>query len=79
MQGSYLGPAYSDQVIEQTLNKRGARYDKLTSDELINQIARLLTEGNVIGWMQGRMEFGPRALGARSIIADPRASAMQKN
>ncbi|KUI98003.1 carbamoyltransferase family protein [Vibrio sp. MEBiC08052] len=78
MQGSYLGPAYSDHVIEQTLNKHGARYDKLTTDELINKVALLLREGKVIGWMQGRMEFGPRALGARSILADPRAPAMQK-
>ncbi|WP_038185060.1 carbamoyltransferase family protein [Vibrio rhizosphaerae] len=78
MQGAYLGPAYSDQIIEQTLNKHGAKYNQLTADELINQVATLLAEGKVIGWMQGRMEFGPRALGARSILADPRAPSMQK-
>lgn len=78
MQGSYLGPAYSDDVIEKTLRKYGAKYEKLTTDDLLTKVATLLTKGNVIGWMQGRMEFGPRALGARSILADPRLPSMQK-
>lgn len=77
MKGSYLGPRYSDAEIEATLKSVNANYQRLNDDELMNQLAHLLNEGNVIGWMQGRMEFGPRALGARSIIGDPRNKKMQ--
>ena len=77
MSGAYLGPRYSSDQVEATLQQAGARYRRLGSDELLNETARLLAEGNVVGWFQGRMEFGPRALGARSILADPRNVSMQ--
>jgi carbamoyltransferase len=77
MKGSYLGPRYSEAEIEATLKSVNANYQRLNDDDLMNQLAHLLNEGNVIGWMQGRMEFGPRALGARSIIGDPRNKKMQ--
>jgi carbamoyltransferase len=76
-QGSYLGPAYDDAAIEETLRKSGARYRKLQREELLETVAELLERENVIGWFQGRMEFGPRALGARSILGDPRSKRMQ--
>ena len=78
MQGSYLGPEYSDDEIEAELKACGAKYLKLDSDDLIEQVAGSLANEKAVGWMQGRMEFGPRALGGRSIIADPRSPAMQK-
>lgn len=78
MRGSYLGPQYKNEAIEKILSDFGANYDKLDDAELIDRVARHLAEGKAIGWMQGRMEFGPRSLGARSIIADPRSSSMQK-
>jgi len=78
MQGSYLGPEYSDDEIEAELKACGAKYLKLDSDDLIDQVAGALADEKAVGWMQGRMEFGPRALGGRSIIADPRSPAMQK-
>ena len=77
MCGSYLGPAFSDDDIERELNEAGAAFQKLSADQMVAQIARLLAEENVIGWFDGRMEFGPRALGARSILADPRNPRMQ--
>ena len=77
MCGSYLGPAFSNDEIEHELNKAGAVYQKLSADQMVAQIARLLAEENVIGWFDGRMEFGPRALGSRSILADPRSPRMQ--
>jgi len=77
MKGSYLGPSYSDADIEATLKSVNANYQRLNDDDLMDKLAHLLDEGNVIGWMQGRMEFGPRALGARSIIGDPRNTKMQ--
>ena len=77
MKGAYLGPGFSNDQIESTLQRVGARYRRLDGDELLNEIARLLAEGNVVGWFQGRMEFGPRALGARSILGDPRSASMQ--
>ena len=79
MSGSYLGPEYSDEEIKKQLDKIGAVYKSLDENEIINITAKHLTEGKTIGWFQGRMEFGPRALGNRSIIADPRSSTMQKN
>lgn len=78
MRGSYLGPEYSDNEIETSLDDCGANYHKLTEDELIEQVATALSTEKAVGWMQGRMEFGPRALGGRSIIADPRSPVMQK-
>ena len=77
MYGSYLGPAFSDSAIETSLNALGARYQRLADDELMRQVAGIIAAENVVGWFQGRMEFGPRALGARSIIGDARSSKMQ--
>jgi len=74
---AYLGPAFDDGEIRHYLDGAGAVYDTLPEREIVNRTARLLSEGNVIGWFQGRMEFGPRALGARSILADPRDSKMR--
>ncbi len=78
MKGSYLGPNFDDSEIENELNLCGAFFKKYTEDELIEEVASALADGKAIGWMQGRMEFGPRALGGRSIIADPRSPTMQK-
>ena len=77
MRGSYLGPEFSDDEIEESLVTSGARYRKVPHDELAETVARLLAEEKVVGWFQGRMEFGPRALGARSILGDPRSPRMQ--
>ena len=79
MNGSYLGPEYSNDEIISELKKLGAVFEEFDEKELLKNTANLLSEKNAIGWFQGRMEFGPRALGARSIIADPRSSSMQKN
>jgi len=79
MKGSYLGPEYTQKEIEKELIKNGARFVVLEENELINKTATDLSLGKAIGWFQGRMEFGPRALGARSILGDPRSSEMQKN
>ncbi len=76
MRGSYLGPEYID--IPARLQAAGAVFEELAQEELINQIAIALANGKAVGWFQGRMEFGPRALGARSILADPRSPVMQK-
>jgi carbamoyltransferase len=76
-QGSYLGPAYSDSVIEQFLKKNEIVYRYLPTEELPETVAELIATENVIGWFQGRMEFGPRALGSRSIIGDARSPKMQ--
>jgi len=78
MKGSYLGPSFSENQIENTLKTLGAKYEKQSEENLINTIANELKNEKTIGWFQGRMEFGPRALGARSIIADPRSEKMQK-
>ncbi|MBI3999030.1 MAG: carbamoyltransferase [Candidatus Omnitrophica bacterium] len=75
--GSFLGPDFSDSEIEEILNREGAAYRKYSSQQLAEKVAELIEEGNVIGWVQGRMEFGPRALGARSIIGDARNQDMQ--
>ena len=79
MQGSYLGPLYSQKEIERKLNDLGAKFETLNEEYLINKTSEDISKGNAIGWFQGRMEFGPRALGARSIIGDPRSPTMQKN
>jgi carbamoyltransferase len=78
MKGAYLGPEFSDDEIETELKACGAVFKKLTEKELIEQVASALASERAVGWMQGRMEFGPRALGGRSIIADPRSPVMQK-
>ena len=78
MKGSYLGPSFDENEIENTLKNIGAKYEKQNEESLINTIANELKNEKTVGWFQGRMEFGPRALGARSIIADPRSDKMQK-
>ncbi len=78
MKGSYLGPAYAQQDIEQRLKAAGAVFKVVTEDQMILETAKALAEGKAVGWHQGRMEFGPRALGGRSIIADPRSPNVQK-
>jgi carbamoyltransferase len=79
MNGSYLGPQFSDEQVEDELKICGANYKKLTSDQIIKDTAKALSEEKAVGWFKGRMEFGPRSLGNRSIIADPRSEKMQKN
>ena len=78
MQGSYLGPSYSPDEVERRIHAAGAMYVRLTEDEIVCRTAAAIAEGKSVGWHQGRMEFGPRALGARSILADPRSPEMQK-
>lgn len=77
MKGAYLGPSFSENYIESYLSEQKIPYKKFNENELINRVAQLITEEKVIGWFQGRMEFGPRALGNRSIIGDARSSKMQ--
>ena len=77
MRGAYLGPAFSGDEIEQWLNAEGYAHERLGEDALVERLVELLEGGAVIGWFQGRMEFGPRALGGRSIIADSRNREMQ--
>jgi carbamoyltransferase len=77
MSGSYLGPAYGNDEIRASLDSTGARYVELDHRELAERVATLLADEKVVGWFQGRMEFGPRALGARSILGDPRSPRMQ--
>jgi carbamoyltransferase len=77
MSGSLLGPAYGDDEIASFLDRRGIPYERLDSDQLVRRVAAELADGKIVGWFQGRMEFGPRALGARSILGDPRDPAMQ--
>jgi len=79
MRGSYLGPSYSNENIEKSLKQIGAKYEFIEDEILIDKVADDLSKGNAIGWFQGRMEFGPRALGGRSILGDPRSETMQKN
>jgi len=74
---AYLGPEFTDAQIAQYLDGAGAKYRTLADRELVEQTAELLAKGNVVGWFQGRMEFGPRALGGRSILADPRDAKMR--
>lgn len=78
MRGSYLGPSYSTSEVEKRLGNLGAVFTTRDSKSVIDETAKALAEGKAIGWFQGRMEFGPRALGARSIIADARSPEMQK-
>lgn len=78
MRGSYLGPSFSQAEIEAELTAAGAKFAVLDDAALIEATAQGLADGKAVGWMQGRMEFGPRALGGRSILGDPRSPAMQK-
>jgi len=78
MRGSYLGPKFENSTIEKELLSIGAEFEKYSEDDLINILGNELSKEKTIGWFQGRMEFGPRALGARSILADPRSVKMQK-
>jgi carbamoyltransferase len=78
MNCSYLGPKYENNIIEKELKLLKAEFKKLSEDEIIDLLAKELSEEKTVGWFQGRMEFGPRALGGRSILADPRSAKMQK-
>ncbi|MCC5933264.1 MAG: carbamoyltransferase [Balneolales bacterium] len=78
MQGSYLGPAFSDEEISMFAEANGCKYRRMPERDLIESTAEALACGEVVGWFQGRMEFGPRALGNRSILGDPRSEVMQK-
>jgi len=77
MQGAFLGPEFSNAEIEAVLQAHGAVYRRLATAALVDEAARLLADGKIVGWVQGRMEFGPRALGHRSILGDPRSPTMQ--
>jgi carbamoyltransferase len=79
MKGCYLGPSYSDEDILACLAHQNIPYARFTDEELFYKVASLLAKGNVIGWFNGRMEFGPRALGSRSILGDARLADMQRN
>lgn len=79
MRGAYLGPSYPQDEIESRLRGSGGRFTVVTDEELISETVEALASEKAIGWFQGRMEFGPRSLGARSILADPRSAAMQKS
>src|SRR5262245_65641309 len=78
MQGAYLGPEFDQADIDRRLTAVGARFSTVTRDDMIDTTAKALADGEAIGWFQGRMEFGPRALGNRSILGDPRSPTMQK-
>src|SRR6185503_18070755 len=77
MKGAYLGPSYSDLEIERFLKKAGAIYAKFERSSIPERVAEILASGAIVGWFNGRMEFGPRALGCRSILGDPRDPRMQ--
>jgi len=79
MRGSYLGPSYDDAAVVTALDAVGAAYTRLADDELFPHLAEILDDEKIVGWFQGRMEFGPRALGCRSIIGDPRSRTMQSS
>jgi carbamoyltransferase len=77
MKGAYLGPAFSETEIEEFLASTGAAYERLDRDAMLPRVAEILADEKIVGWFNGRMEFGPRALGARSILGDPRSPRMQ--
>ena len=79
MKGSYLGPNFNNTEIEHSLKKLNAKYTKLSEEQLMDTVAKEIAGEKTVGWFQGRMEFGPRALGSRSILGDPRSDKMQKN
>ena len=78
MKGTYLGPSYSQDTIEKELEICGAKFDTVSENQMIEKTAQELENGRAVGWFQGRMEFGPRSLGGRSILGDPRKEEMQK-
>ena len=78
MGGCYLGPAYSNKTVEAFLEKNGYPFQRLSPENRADRVARLIAQGSIVGYMAGRMEFGPRALGARSILGDPRSETTQK-
>jgi len=78
MKGSYLGPCYSQNTVEKELLNCGANFDLLSEDDMLEKTAQALADGKAVGWFQDRMEFGPRSLGGRSILGDPRSDKMQK-
>ncbi len=78
LNGSYIGPSFNNDKIEAELLGCGAKFEKINDNEIIKRVVNSLSDQKIVGWMHGRMEFGPRALGSRSIIADPRSSSMQK-
>jgi carbamoyltransferase len=77
MSGSFTGPRFTDREITDQIDPFGAVYSRMEDSELMDRIAKILEDGKIIGWFQGRMEFGPRALGGRSILGDPRNKTMQ--
>tara|TARA_R110002126_G_scaffold291767_1_gene457357 strand:+ start:181988 stop:183817 length:1830 start_codon:yes stop_codon:yes gene_type:complete len=77
MQGAYLGPSFGDDEVEAYLKRIGAHYQRMERDDLLAETAKILASEQIVGWFNGRMEFGPRALGARSILGDPRSPSMQ--
>jgi len=79
MRGCYLGPAYDDAEIRRRLTAAGGRFAELGDEAVLDRTAQALAEGKAVGWFQGRMEFGPRALGARSILGDARSPTMQRS
>ena len=78
MLGSFLGPSYENVIVKKELNLLGAKFDEILGDKILDLTAKELSNNKTVGWFQGRMEFGPRALGGRSILADPRSETMQK-
>tara|TARA_B110000967_G_C18888889_1_gene565956 strand:- start:923 stop:2758 length:1836 start_codon:yes stop_codon:yes gene_type:complete len=78
MKGSYLGPSFKQKAIEEELKKCGATFETVSEEEMLEVASQALAEEKAVGWFQGRMEFGPRALGGRSILGDPRSDTMQK-
>jgi carbamoyltransferase len=79
MAGALLGPQFEQAEIERRLSAAGARFAVVSEDDMVEAAARALAAEQAVGWFQGRMEFGPRALGARSILADPRSPSTQRN
>src|SRR5690606_1983369 len=77
MNDAYTGPSYDEHHIRQALDAQGLRYERYDEDQLVRRAAEIVASGDVLGWFQGRMEWGPRALGNRSIIADPRRDDMK--
>ena len=77
MQGAYLGPEFSQSEVERRLRDAGARFSVLPDSAHLDEAAHDLAAGRAVGWFHGRMEFGPRALGARSVLGDPRSPTMQ--
>src|SRR5262249_24207103 len=78
MKGAYLGPAFTPEQMRAALNEHGAAYCELDDDALFEEVVAALADGQVVGWFQGRMEFGPRALGNRSILGDARSPSLQR-